>query len=599
MNMFTENYHEQLSEAEKLIHHQEETTSFREQYSKLSKEEIITEAESLIQTADVKLSYQKLLELKRVFEGIVADEKPLQIKAWVEAGNDARDFVPQQDELKVKLLDIFNQFQKLREEEKKRAEEEKLANLVKKKAILDKIRNLVENEETDSSLSQVRECMREWREIRNIPKEFQDDVSSQYKVLIDQFYDNLTIYNELKDLDREKNLEIKIDLIKKVEALKNEQNIRKSYIALHKYHEDWKNTGPVRKDITEEIWTRFKGASDEILNSIKAVQQELDEKRKINLEKKTVLIEKAEAAVAVWPVNNKDWQKLGAELDQLFEEWKKIGPVPTQLNEETWNRFQTARNSYYSERKNFFKELQSNKKDNLKLKIELCEKAEALQEASEFNKTADKFQALQEDWKKIGPVPEEQNEVIWKRFRAAFDHFYQRRNKWFEERKSQESGAVQSRENVIKKLEEMISSENKNLTFADLKQIQSEWNNSGFVSGKRFHSLNTKFQNLIDPLFQSLRNQNNEDRKKTVTEYVENLNQSADGKSKLKSEQRRLKETIKKLEEEISTIDNNKSFFALSKNADAVLKQFDDKINKLNQQKDRLKTELGIVEKAL
>lgn len=597
--MFTENYHEQLSEAEKLIHSQEESSTFRDQYSKLSKEEIIKEAESLIQTADVKASYQKLLELKSIFEALVSAEKPAQIKAWIDAGNDAREFVPPQDELKTKLLDIFNQFQKLREEEKKRAEEEKLANLVKKKAILDKIKTLVESEETEASLGHIRDCMREWREIRIIPKEFQDEVSSQYKALIDRFYDNLTIYNELKDLDREKNLEIKIELIKKVEALKNEQNIRKSYIALHKYHEDWKNAGPVRKDISEEIWSRFKGASDEILNAIKAVQNELDEKRKANLEKKVVLIEKAEAAISVWPVNNKDWQKLGTELDQLFEEWKKIGPVPTALNEETWNKFQTARNSYYSERKLFFKELQSNKKDNLKLKLELCEKAESLKDASEFNKTADKFQSLQEEWKKIGPVPEEQNELIWKRFRAAFDHFYQRRNQWFDERKTQESGAVQAREAVVKKLEDLIAQAEKNFTFADLKQIQTEWNNSGFVSGKRFHSLNTKFQNLIDPLFQSLREQNNEDRKKTMSDYVENLNQSADGKSKLKSEQRRLKETIKKLEEEISTIDNNKSFFALSKNADAVLKQFDDKINKLNQQKDRLKTELGIVEKAL
>lgn len=597
--MFTENYHEQLSEAEKLIHNQEESNTFRDQYSKLSKEEIIVEAESLIQTADVKTSYLKLRELKSTFEGIVSSEKPAQIKAWIDAGNDAREFVPPQDELKTKLLDIFNQFQKLREEEKRRADEEKLANLVKKKAILDKIKTLVESEETESSLSQIREFMREWREIRSIPKEFQDEVASQYKALIDVFYDNLSIYNELKDLDREKNLEIKIELIKKVEALKNEQNIRKSYIALHKFHEDWKNAGPVRKEISEEIWSRFKGASDEILNSIKAIQNELDEKRKVNLEKKIVLIEKAEAAISVWPSTNKDWQKLGSELDQLFEDWKKIGPVPTSLNEETWNRFQTARNSYYTERKVFFKELQSNKKDNLKLKLELCEKAETLKDASEFNKTAEKLQKLQDEWKKIGPVPEEQNELIWKRFRSAFDHFYSRRNQWFDERKNQESGAVQARELLIKNLELTIAQGDKSLTFNDLKQIQADWNNSGFVSGKKFHALNTKFQNLIDPLFQSLREQNTEDRKKTISSYVENLNQSADGKSKLKSDQRRLKESIKKLEEEISTIDNNKSFFALSKNADAVLKQFDDKINKLNQQKERLKIELGIVEKAL
>jgi hypothetical protein len=293
------------------------------------------------------------------------------------------------------------------------------------------------------------------------------------------------------------------------------------------------------------------------------------------------------------PENTAEWQKLGKELDSYFEDWKKIGPVPSQNNDEIWGRFQGVRNTYYTARKVYFKDLNKNKIDNFKLKESLCEKAEALKDSEEFMKTSDKFKELQDQWKKVGPVPDEQNQVIWNRFRAAFDYFFERRNAFFDDRKKQESGAVQAREAIISTLQS-FGNEGSEMTFEKLKAIQNDWNNAGFVSGKRFHSLNNKYQKIIDPLFQKLREDNKMDRVKNVKNYVDGMTQSTEGKSKLRLEERKLKELVKKIEDEISTIDNNKSFFALSKNADAVLKQFDDKIRKLNEQKDRLLAELNV-----
>ncbi len=593
MNSQSENYNEQLHLAENLITQQEEDQSNRDKFSRLTKEEIIETAESLIQTADVKSAYESLLLLKEIYEKHSADEKPAQIQEWVAAGNDAKDFVPANDELKAKLHDIFNRFHKLREEEKKRAELEKLANLKEKQAILEKIRALVDSEETENTLSGLRDLMRSWKEVRTIPKEYHDALASEYRVLIEKYYDNLSIFNELKDLDREKNLEIKIDLIIKVEALKEETSMRKAIGTLNKYHEDWKNTGPVRREISEEIWMRFKAASDIIVDRVKQQRAEIDAKRQQNLEKKLLLVEKSETAVTAMPENTAEWQKLGKELDSYFEEWKKIGPVPTQNNEEIWARFQGVRNTYYTARKIYFKDLNKNKAENLKLKEELCQIAESLKDSEEFMKTSDKFKEIQEKWKKIGPVPDEQNQAIWNRFRAAFDAFFERRNVFFDERKKQESGAVQAREAIINLLQK-ITTEGSEITFDKLKGIQADWNNAGFVSGKRFHSLNNKYQKIIDPLFQKLREENKMDRVKNVKNYVDGIKDSADGKSKLKIEERKLKDIIKKIEDEIATIDNNKSFFALSKNADAVLKQFDDKIKKLKEQKDRMLAELNV-----
>jgi hypothetical protein len=435
--------------------------------------------------------------------------------------------------------------------------------------------------------------MREWKEVRTVPKEYHDVISADYKALIDRYYDNLSIFNELKDLDREKNLEVKIELIKKVEALKDEASLRKAIVTLNKYHEDWKNTGPVRKEISDEIWSRFKSASDVVIDKIKAQRAEADAVRLKNLESKTLLVEKSEAAITALPENIADWQKLSKELDSYFEEWKKIGPVPTANNEEIWIRFQTVRNTFYQQRKNFFKELNKNKVENLKLKEQLCEKAEALKDSDEFMKTTDILKDLQDQWKKIGPVSEEHSQPIWNRFRTSLEYFFERRNTFFDERKKNESSAVEARELIISKIQS-LSSENQDITFELLKNIQQEWNKCGFVSGKRFHNLNNKYQKLIDPLFQNLREQNKQERVKNVHNHVQGMSQSPDGKSKLKIEERRLRETIKKIEDEISTIDNNKNFFQLSKNAESVLKQFDDKIKKLKEQKDRLLAELKV-----
>ena len=234
-----------------MINQQEEDQTNRDKFSRLTKEEIIEAAESLIQTADVKSAYENLLLLKEIYEKHSAEEKPAKIQEWIAAGNDPKDFVPANDELKSKLHDIFNRFHKLREDEKNRAEVEKLANLKEKQAILEKIRALVDTEETENTLSELRDLMRRWKEVRTIPKEFHDALASDYRILIEKYYDNLSIFNELKDLDREKNLEIKIELIKKVEALKDEISMRKAIVTLNKYHEDWKNAGPVRREISE------------------------------------------------------------------------------------------------------------------------------------------------------------------------------------------------------------------------------------------------------------------------------------------------------------------------------------------------------------
>jgi hypothetical protein len=592
-----ESYADQLSVAEHLIAQNTEEISLESQYANLSKDELVAAAKELMHATDVKKAYQQLQALRNVFEDLLAQERPGMIRQWVEDGKDPRDFIAPADEHKANLNQVIAEFKKRREEERKRAEEEKLHNLNQKRLILEKIKALVESEENDHSLDVLREYMRQWREIRHIPKELHEELYTSYKVYIDKFYNQLSVFNELKELDKDKNLEIKIDLIKRAEQLKDEPNIRKALLQLNKYHEDWKNTGPVRAEISDDIWKRFKAASDIVIDAKKAEQAQIDAERQKNLDKKTVLIEKAETTIAVLPTQPKEWAKIAKELDELMLEWKKIGPVPSDKNEEVWTKFKAIRNQFYGERKHFFKDLNSSKKDNLSRKMELCVKAEALKDSNEFMKTSDALQKLQDEWKTVGPVPEEQNELVWKRFRAAFDHFYARKNEWFKQRKAEESGAIQKKKDVLLGLEALKANQtiDHQLLFQELKAWQKQWNDAGFVSGKTYQQLNKTYQALADEIFNRFKSVSNTQRSTMQKEHFSQLAQSGDGQKRLQMEERKIKEKIAKYNDEIATMENNKAFFKHSKNAEAVTKQFDDNIAKAKDMIAKAQQELKML----
>ena len=592
-----ESYAEQLTVAEQMIELNTEEISLELQYSTQSKEELLAAAEELVHATDVKKAYNQLQAIRNALDDLLDQERPGMIRTWVEAGNDPRDFVAPADNTKQTIQQVIATFKKRREDERKRAEEEKLHNLKQKQLILDKIKALVDSEENDQSLNALREYMRQWKEVRQIPKEYQDELYAAYKFQVDKFYNQLSVFNELKELDKDKNLELKIDLIKRAEQLKDEPNIRKALLQLNKYHDDWKNTGPVRAEISEDIWKRFKAASDIVIDAKKAEQATIDAERQQNLDKKIVLIERAETSIAVVPTQPKEWAKIGKELDELMAEWKKIGPVPTDKNEEIWNKFKAIRNQYYGERKHFFKDLNSSKKDNLTKKEALCDKAESLKDSNEFMKTSDALAKLQDEWKTVGPVPEDQNDLVWKRFRTAFDHFYARKNEWFKQRKQEESGAIIKKKEVILGLEALKSNEtiDHQTLFNELKVWQKQWNDAGFISGKSYQQMNKSYQALADEIFNRYRAASNNQRNSNQKEHFSNLATSTDGQKRLQLEERKIKEKITKFKDEIATMENNKSFFKHSKNAGAFVKQFDDNIAKATEQIAKAEQELKLL----
>jgi hypothetical protein len=367
MTQHAESYSSELQIAESLM--QADPQTVRHTFHKMDKEALLVFAENMINTPLEEDSQAVFDALLSAFDQCLDRERPQQIKDWVESGKEVRDFVPPHDPLKNRLQEAVEAFKAKREDQRKQALAERLENLKQKQAILAQIQSLSEAEETESSLGEMRELMRRWKDIRHIPQEHQEELYSSYKVAVDRFYDNLSMFIELKDLDREKNLEVKIELIKRTEALKEENSVRKAMVGLNKIHEEWKNTGPVRKEISEEIWNRFKMASDAIIQLKKAQQAEIDAERMSNYQQKMLLVEKAETALTALPSTPREWSQVSKQLDELMESWKTIGPVPAEHNEEIWKRFQTARNGFYTERKQFFKQLDSVREENLIAKL--------------------------------------------------------------------------------------------------------------------------------------------------------------------------------------------------------------------------------------
>jgi len=335
-------------------------------YSAYAKQDFVAKAQNLVNTTNIKEGHDVFKKIRILFDDMIKAERIVQIKEWADAGNEVRDFKSPYDEQKELFYKAYTQFLEKRADEKRLAEEEKLKNLNAKKAILEKLKALAANDETDKLFPQVLELQKEWKQIRTVPREHMQELWDSYRFYLDKFYDNHSINNELKEIDKSKNLEFKIDLIKKVTLLHDEKSVKKAYIMLNKYHEDFKNAGPVTtKEASEDIWKRFKEATDAVLNEKRAQLEVIKAKRNDNLELKKVLCEKMELLIQINYESVKIWKEKSEEVTAIFNEWKTIGPVPESINDQIWKRFRDAQNVFNNNRKHFFEQLNSGRDEKI------------------------------------------------------------------------------------------------------------------------------------------------------------------------------------------------------------------------------------------
>ena len=566
-------------------------------YSGFTKTDFLEKAEQLVFHPNIKEAHDIFKKIRVLFDDAIKAERVLLVKAWADEGNEVREFKPPYDEVKEKFYKVYTTFLEKRAEEKKEAEQEKQKNYMAKKAIIERLKVLSAEDETESVFKEVLELQKQWRQIRTVPREHMQELWENYRFFLDKFYDNHAINNELKEKDRQKNLEIKIELIKKVSTLQEEKSIKKAHILLNKYHEEFKNAGPVPgQDVAEEIWKRFKEASDQILNDKRQALELIKLKRNENLELKKVLCEKVEHMNQLPLTSPKMWKEKAEEITAIFTEWKTIGPVPESVNDQIWKRFRDAQGLFNLNKKQFFDSLNSGKEKNLALKISLCEEAEKAAESTQFDATAKLLISLQEKWRSIGPVHESKNEEIWSRFRSACDKFFKRKEEFYKVKNVGEKENQTIKERIIADATALLAIEEMGPSFEELRKLQKEWNSLGFVPIKVKADLQNRYSKAVDAIYKKFKQTADDNKAFRFKEHLDTLSTAPNGDDKIRYEERQINDKLRALRDDAATLKNNIEFFAKSKNADALRKQIEEKIEVSNQQITKLQEELKLIQ---
>ena len=559
-------------------------------------QEIMAYIKPLIPNLSYKESLQRLNALKTYVDKNLNELKN-KTTAITSEENSSDSMVPFQLPSEYSEFNaLIHQTQQQREEEKQRIEKEKHNNYLKKQEILENLKKIIENDETDKTIREVKDLQNEWKKIKILPKDKVEVLWNQYHKLLDTFYDKHSINIELKELDRQKNLNFKIDLCKKVLSLQEEPSLKRSFILLTKYHDEFKNTGPVPKEYNEEIWQRFKTASDEIYQQKKAKISLIEEQKEQNLEKKKVLVDKAILIARQLYEKPSDWKEKHAELNQLMSEWKNIGPTPRKDSNKVWMEFKSQYDEFYNNRNHFFDQLKKEKASNLERKLEICKKAEKIAKTLDFKSGEKELKLLQNEWREVGPVPKKEAEAIWLRFRTSCDEYFNARKENFKDRRVEEKENFIKKTSILNKLE-AIATENQqdDDLFDKLKSLQKEWAQIGHVSYKQKDTINKKYKELGTQLFEKFKKLEGKLKTSQKIEHYNNLLAMPNGEKQISIEEFKIKRRIEGFKSELDTLENNIQFFAKSKNADGIMKDFEKKIEKIQRQVEQHQKDLNVI----
>lgn len=552
--------------------------------------------DSLVQTP------LKALEILRDIRAAFYDKfnvlKKEAISDYLESNENLDEFSFELEPLVDKLNEIITKANEARREEKKRIEEEKQSNLKKKRDLITKLEAIVSNDETEESIAAVRQIQKEWRAIKALPHSEVQPLWEKFTFLMDKFYDTHSINIELKELDRKKNLEAKIELVKKMSELHQEKSLKKSFVLLRKYHDDFKNFGPVPAESREGLWQAFKAESDAVYDAKKAELQVLDAEKEENLKHKELLIEKISLIAPLNYSNQNEWKEKSEEIENLFQDWKKIGIVPKTKSDEVWNTFRSFRNTFYNNKKQFFGEIAKKNTANLLLKEDLCKQVEALLEDENLEQTTKEIIKIQGLWKEIHTINNKESNALWKRFRQACDTFFNKKKALYADRDHQELENYNQKRSIIEKLVQLKEAELQDDGFAKLKALTDQWRSIGFVPRKKM-KVNEKYDQLCDELFAKYRKNREGMKSEMAKEHYSQILSLPKGASRLQMEEQKLKQKIKFVQDEIAQMENNMSFFALSKGAQTLFKDIEAKIEKSKGQLERLKIDLKSLKKTV
>ena len=533
-------------------------------------------------------------EVKAAFDELVTKERAAALQQFLAEGGTEDDFSYRAQDLDKEFTLVFNDFRNQLNSQRKEAERQKEKNLLAKTDLLNKLRLLVDGEETTLSMAAVKSIQDAWKTIGPVPIAQSKNLWASFNALMDRFYDNRSIYFELKELDRKKNLESKLELCEKAEALHSLSDLKEAIRQLNELHDEFKHLGPVPREEQEKVWQRFKGASDIIYDRRKEFFEGQKEVVKKNLTEKEALIAVLAGFGEYKADRIKDWNTKTKEILEIQKSWEKVGAIPKESGKEINKAFWAAFKQFFHNKNLFFKELDEIRAANLKKAEELIKQAEELMENTNWQNTANQLVKLQQEWKVLGPTPEKNRDALYKRFKEACDKFFENRRNTNKDANSEFDANLTKKQALIATITSLADSGD-SLDEAQLSSLVAEFNALGFVPRKNIKEIQAKFKDAVDAYLEKLgaKGGNRED-----FLFRLNLNRlQADPNSvkTLNKKEHGIRKQITDLENSITLWRNNLDFFAASKTADKLREQFDVKIQKAEEEIDKLKKKLTIL----
>lgn len=564
-------------------------------YGTLDKEGLVKELELLL-AMPVENVKDRVAQIKSAFFALRKEEVLKEKTLFIDRGNDEAAFVAAEDDLETKIKELLGEFKEKRAQFNAEQDAVKKSNLEKKQGIIDEINTISQDPDNiNKQYSRVQQLQQEFKAAGEVPSTDTTEVWKAYQQAIENFYDLLKMNKELRDYDFKKNLEVKQGLCEEAEALDEEPDVITAFKKLQMLHDKWRETGPVSKEIREPLWARFKAASSVINKKHQSFFENRKAAEKENAEGKTALCEKIEAIDTEALKTYAAWDEATKQIIDLQEQWKKLGFASRKVNAALFARFRKACDEFFAKKAAFFKTMKEELAANLAKKNELCEKAEALKDSTDWKSTADALIALQKEWKTIGPVVKKHSDAVWKRFIGACDYFFEQKKKQTSSQRSVEHENLKAKKEVIAELKAVLDSEDEENAPQKIRDLMSKWQSIGHVPYKEKDKIYASYKECIDKAFEKF---DMKALRARLSNFENSMSQS--GADKVYHEREKLVRAFEQKCNELKTYENNMGFFtASSKNGNSIVKELERKISNLKDEIALLEQKIKIIDEKI
>lgn len=565
-------------------------------YASMTKEQLVGALKEIIEQNRLQ-AHKEVSLMKQALFNIRQKEIDAELEKFLDAGNEPAAFSAIPCELEAEFKTLHSEFKEKRaaflEEEENRRQE----NLAKKLGVIDKIKVLMEDvDNINRNYPNFVELQNEFKEIKDIPAQAENDIWKQYQAQVEQFYDLLKMNKELRDLDFKKNLEVKRQLIEQAKKLADEEDVIEAARKLQILHNEWRETGPVAKDLRDEIWNEFKEAST-VVN--KRHQEYFDKRRENELkyeEEKTKICEQIEAMDFDSLKTFGAWEKATDEIKALQAQWKELGPAPRKVNTQLYTRFRAVCDDFFNKKADFYHNIKAQYKANLEKKEELCKKAEEMLSKVGEKGAREQVQALQQEWRTVGPTERKHSDAIWQRFTTACNAFYEELRSKRSGKREEENANLAAKKEIIEKIKEISLDGNRGEILPVIRELQMQWQQIGHVPYKVKEKIYAEYREACDKVYDSLDNNRTRQRMNDYQERIRGLRGDRGG---MMSEREKLNMALERKKNDLATYENNMGFFNVKSSAgNAMVQELERKIKKIKEEIEEINNKIKLLNKA-